>query len=150
MAFKFTIEKGIPIPEVRDSTSSHAFEWGEMEQGDSIPVTQDYWINERGMDPADYKIQKIKERIRIHFRNWQSKDKARSVFMLHMHVMKTPAEIEKYGEGAIRVWLDKPVSKATQEVAPPPPPAPEPEPAKAPAKAPAKKPAASARKPAAK
>ncbi|MEW6121262.1 MAG: hypothetical protein AB1698_01515 [Pseudomonadota bacterium] len=115
MAFKFAIEKGVAIPaDARDTTSSHPFEWGSMGDGDSFVIPKEYWTEERGVSEEEFKVSKLKERVRIHFRNWMSKDETRKGIMLSIRE-------EPKGSGNLRVWITLPVV----EEPPPPPPAPE-------------------------
>lgn len=120
---KFAIEKNVAIPaDIRDTTSSHPFEWGKMVDGDSFVVPKTYWTEERGVTEEEFKVGKMKERIRIHFRNWQSKDKTKRTGIM-LSLREEPRD-----SGNIRVWLTHPkVAKETpaeeKPAAPPPPPA---------------------------
>jgi hypothetical protein len=59
-------------------------------------VPKSYWTTERGVEEGAYDAQKVRERVRMHFRGWQDKDAARSGVMLSMRT---------HENGDVQVWM---------------------------------------------
>lgn len=112
MAFEFKVQKGVEIPPVNTSRGSqYHFPWEDMEaelkkikdgtKPPYIDVPTEFWLKERGWNKETYKPVKARDRIRSHFRNWQSRDKSRETLTIVTRELP---------EG-IRVWMTKTASE---------------------------------------
>ena len=74
MAVEFKIQHGLEIPKVVErNQNAHTFPWSlDLGHGDGFTVPLEYW-KERDVDLAKYTAQYAKDRIRSHFKVWQSK-----------------------------------------------------------------------------
>lgn len=87
---KFTVVRGIDIS-ASQTQDEHAFPWDDLKPGDGFDIPKSYWIEERGVKAEDFKLTRVKERVRNNFKGWRSKDPARADLILVLLILPEQA-----------------------------------------------------------